>query len=140
MTFEEAVADFPMDAINTKFPNGTYSPWALVEHIRIAQWDILDYIQNKNYQEMQWPEDYWPDSEKKATEKDWNHTIQQFKNDQGVLAQIVENSVIDLSAPIPHTKSATVLGEILLVTDHNAYHIGEFAIIRQVMGTWRNHS
>lgn len=136
MTFKDATANFPEKAMNTTFPNGTYTPWDLLEHIRITQWDILNFIQNPNYKEMSWPNDYWPPKDKKATKKDWEDTLKQFEKDSKELGKIVSDSKIDLYAKISHGSGQTVFREILLVADHNAYHIGEFAIIRQVMGTW----
>jgi hypothetical protein len=137
MPFEDAVADFPPPArINDVFPNGTYTPWHLLEHLRISQWDILDFIRNPNYQEMEWPKDYWPAPDSQATESDWQRTIAQFQDDMRQLQQMVADPRTDLHTPIPHGTGQTILREMLLVADHNAYHIGEFAIMRQVMGTW----
>jgi DinB superfamily len=136
MTFEEAVADFPMDHINTMFPHGTYTPWHLLEHIRLSQWDILDFIRNPQYKELEWPRDYWPSPDQKATEQEWRQTIALFKADAKELQALAANLDIDLYARIPHGTGQIVLRELLLVADHNAYHIGEFAIARQMMGTW----
>ncbi len=136
MPFSEAVADFPQKLMNTVFPNGTYSPWDLLEHIRITQWDILDFTKNTDYKEIKWPDDYWPPKGKKATKKEWERTIKQFQKDLGELQKIAKNPKTDLYAKIPHGTGQTILREILLVADHNAYHIGEFTIMRQVMKTW----
>lgn len=136
MTLEEATKDFPISQINANFHNGTYSSWHLLEHIRRAQWDILDFIRNPNYKEMEWPKDYWPAKGEKATKKDWDNTLAMFKKDSKELQSIVTNPKTDLYAKIPHGTGQTILREILLVADHNAYHIGEFAIMRQVMNTW----
>jgi hypothetical protein len=140
MTFEEAVEDFPMASINTFFPNGTYTPWHLLEHLRITQWDILDFIRNPNYQEIEWPKDYWPPQDQKATEEDWKQTISSFQADTQALQALVIDPQTDLYVAIPHGSGQTIFREILVVADHNAYHIGEFGIMRQVMGTWgKNH-
>jgi hypothetical protein len=136
MPFEEAIADFPMAHINTVFPNGTYTPWHLLEHLRISQWDILDFIRNPNYQEMEWPKDYWPPQDQQATPEDWERTVQSFQADMRQLQEMVKDPATDLYAKIPHGTGQTIFREMLLVADHNAYHIGEFAIMRQVMGTW----
>ena len=136
MTFEDAVAIFPMAQINTVFPNGTYTPWHLLEHLRISQWDILDFIRNPNYHEIEWPKDYWPPQDQQATPEDWNRTIAGFQADLHALQDLVRDPATDLMAKIPHGTGQTVLREILTVADHNAYHIGEFAIMRQAMGTW----
>ena len=136
MPLKEAASEFPEKYINTLFPNGTYSPWALLEHIRITQWDILDFIRNPNYAEISWPDDYWPQKNKKATKKEWDNSLSQFEKDVLELEKIVKNPKTDLYVKIPHGDGQTILREILLVTDHNAYHIGEFAIMRQAMKTW----
>ncbi len=136
MSFEEAVADFPDDAMNTRFPNGEYTPWHLLEHMRLTQWDILDFIRNPEYQEREWPADYWPPRDKRAAREDWDNTIRGFLSDRHALEALVADSATDLNAPIPHGSGQTIAREILVVSDHNAYHTGEFAIMRQVMGTW----
>ncbi len=96
MTFEEAIEDFPMDKINIKFPNGMYSSWGLLEHLRLTQWDILDFMTKSNYKEPNWPADYWPPEDKKASEKDWSMTVQSFKKDLRKLEDIVLNPKTDL--------------------------------------------
>ena len=136
MTFDEAVANFPMDAINWRPPNVPYTPWHLLEHLRRAQWDILDFIRNPNYREMQWPDDYWPAPDAQADTAAWEQTIATFHADLNAIEDLVNDPQTDLSATVPHGDGQTILREILLVADHNAYHIGEFAILRQVMGTW----
>lgn len=136
MSFDRAVANFPMDQINAKPPNVPYTPWHLLEHIRIAQWDILEFIRNPDHVSPSWPDGYWPDGNAQADEKDWKKTIDSFHADLRALQNIVKDPNTDLYAPIPHAKDYTILREILVVSDHSAYHIGEFAILRQVMGTW----
>lgn len=141
MSFEDAVADYPMDHINTLFPNGSYSAWHLLEHLRLTQWDILDFIRNPHYEERSWPRDYWPPCDQRATPDDWQQTIRDFLSDQEALRAIIMEPETDLWAPIPWGTGQTVAREIMVVSDHNAYHIGEFAIMRQVMGTWgKSHS
>jgi hypothetical protein len=136
MPFEAAVAEYPMSHINTLFPNGTYSAWHLVEHLRLAQWDILDFIRNPQYRELSWPEDYWPPRDQQATPDDWQRTIRDFLADRQALRAMIMDPQTDLWAPIPQGTGQTVAREIMVVADHNAYHIGELAIMRQVMGTW----
>jgi len=136
MPLEEAVADFPMDRINESFPNGTYSAWCLLEHIRISQWDILDFIRNKDYVEIEWPKDYWPEPGTRATPEQWQQTLDTFVADRQSLVDIVMDPATDLYTKIPWGTGQTIMREILVVTDHNAYHAGEFAIMRQAMSTW----
>jgi hypothetical protein len=134
--FDKAVKYFPLGEINTVFPNLPYSPWQLLEHIRITEWDILDFIRNKNYKWIKWPEDYWPSKSKKATEKDWKNSIAMFNRDSKELERIVKNPKTDLYAKIPHGKGQTILREMLVVADHNAYHLGELVIMRRAMKIW----
>lgn len=140
MSFDEAVRHFPVDRINEKLPNADYSPWALLEHMRIAQEDILDFIKNPNYEEKEWPKDYWPPRGKKATQTDWEKTINEFKRDFAEMESIVKDPKTDLYRGIPWGDGITILREIVTLASHNAFHLGEFAIIRQAMGTWdRSH-
>ena len=133
MTLEDAIEDFPVDKINDVFPHGTYSSWQLFEHIRRTQFDILNFIANPEYEELSWPEDYWP-SEKQVAQKEWNETIIAYQKDLSSLVNIVKHE--DLYKKIPHGTGQILLREILLVIDHTSYHTGEFAIMRQIMNTW----
>jgi hypothetical protein len=137
MSFAEAVKDFPIAKINVKFPNGEYSAWGLLEHIRITQNDILDFVTNSKYQDKSWPKDYWPDPKTVASMSDWHLTIKLFHQDQQALVDLVNDQKTNLFVKIPHGTGQNILKEIMVVADHNAYHIGEFAIIRQVVGTWK---
>jgi hypothetical protein len=136
MPFEEAVADFPDEAINLRPPNVPYTPWHLLEHLRMAQHDILDYITNRGYLEPGWPEDYWPAADATATPADVAATVDAFRADRQALRDLVADAATDLLAPIPGTPGHTIVREVRLLGDHNAYHVGEFAILRQVTGTW----
>lgn len=137
MTFEEAVRDFPLTQINARPLNVEYSFWHLLEHLRIAQWDILDYIRNPDYKAIEWPRDYWPARSAVTDEAGWKATIAQFLEDQAALVALVQDPQTDLNAPIPHGYDGhTILREILVVADHNAYHIGELGILRQIAGLW----
>jgi len=136
MTFAEAVADFPDGAINRRPPNVPYSPWQLLEHIRLTQLDILEYVVNPNYVEGSWPDDYWPAADATATPKQFAETIRGYLADRQALADLVADRTRDLFAVIPDSPGHTLLREIRIVADHTAYHVGEFAILRQVMGTW----
>jgi hypothetical protein len=136
MPFEEAVADFPDDAINQRPPNVDYTPWHLLEHLRLTQVDILEYVLGDNYVELTWPDDFWPDRDATATREQWDETIRLFLADLAALRALVLDPARDLLAVLPGTPGHTLLREVRIVADHNAYHVGEFAILRQVMGTW----
>ncbi|MFC2054678.1 DinB family protein [Chloroflexota bacterium] len=139
MNFDQAVADFQIQNINTKPPNVSYTPWYLLEHLRIAQWDILEFIRDPKHVSPVWPEGYWPSENYEADQAKWDKTIIDFYADMETLQDMVANPHTNLYAPIPHAPDYTILREILLVADHNAYHIGEFAILRQVMNNWQSN-
>jgi hypothetical protein len=135
--FDGVVKDFPAEHYNTRPANTPYSFWHLLEHLRITQWDILDYIQNSNYQHREWPKGYWPDPELDTDATGWNKTIQQFHEDLQALIDIVNDPKTDLYVQIPHAQEGhTILREINIIATHNAYHIGELGILRGVMGLW----
>lgn len=136
MPFDEAVADFPDDAINRRPPNVEYTPWHLLEHLRLTQADILDYVINEHYVEPSWPADYWPARDAMAARDVFDQTIRDFRADLVALRELVLDPAHDLFAVIPGTPGHTLLREARIDADHNAYHVGEFAILRQVMGTW----
>ncbi len=137
MLFEDAVADFPVEHINTRPPHLDYSFWHLLEHIRICQYDILDYIRNPEYVTPEFPAGVWPDKSAECDQVGWEQTINQFYADRQALVDIIENPETDFYTPIPHGWDGhNILREILVVADHNAYHIGEFGILRQLMALW----
>ena len=137
MLFEDAVADFPEAHINSQLPGVDYSFWHLLEHIRICQDDILDYIRNPNYEALDFPAGVWPAQDAVTDMAGWQETIRQFYADRQALVAIIEDPDTDFYTPIPHGWDGhNILREIFIVADHNAYHIGEFAILRQVMNLW----
>jgi hypothetical protein len=136
MGFEEVVADFPMTLINTRPPHVDYTPWHLVEHIRITQWDILEFVRNPRHVSPDWPGGYWPERTSEASPKQWSNTLAAFRKDMRDVEALATDPATDLFRVIPHGSGQTILREILLVADHNAYHIGELGILRQVMQAW----
>jgi hypothetical protein len=136
MPFVEAVADFPDGAINLRPPNIDYTPWHLIEHVRLTQADILDYVVNPNYVEPSWPADYWPDRDAMATREEFDETVRGVIADKDALKALVLDPERDLFAVIPGSPGHTLLREVRVDADHNAYHVGEFGILRQIMGTW----
>ena len=136
MRLDDAIEDFPMTDINKKFPRSTYSAYGAMEHIRRTQWDILDFIRNPDYKEQDWPADYWPAKDYKATAEDWNKSVKGYKKDLEELVKIVEDPKTDLYAKIPWGTGQIILREILLVADHTAYEIGEMATARRAFKHW----
>ena len=136
MRFEEAVAQFPDSAINSYAPNVSYTPWHLLEHLRLTQLDILRYINDPSYESPPWPAGYWPATDAVATPAQFAETVRSFLADRASLRGLITDRSVDLFAVLPGTPGHTILREIRIVADHNAYHVGEFAVLRQVMGTW----
>lgn len=136
MSLKDAVKDFPIAQANTRPPNVSYTPWHLLEHIRRTQHDILEFLKNPHYATIQWPDDYWPAQDEQADAAAWQKTLDGFNEDMQELVAITQDRSLDLYAPLPHGSGQNRVREIQLVADHNAYHIGEFAILRQVMQTW----
>lgn len=136
MSLEQATNSFPMDRINERPPNVPYTPWALLEHIRRSQEDILKFIQDPEYTSPPWPKGYWPEEGDEADEAMWMSTLDGYRADLKSLRDMVEDPDADLTGDLPHASGYSLLREVLLASDHTAYHVGEFAILRQVMGTW----
>lgn len=134
MSFEDAVAEFPAAHINTRPPHVAYSFWGLLEHLRLTQDDILRYLTDPGYEEMTWPRDYWPDPAAEATPAEWDASVSGFLRDREALAAMIEQH--DLLMPVPSHPQHTLLREVLIIIDHNAYHIGELAGLRQVAEAW----
>ena len=136
MSLEDAVANFPMEHINSHPPNVPYTFWHLLEHLRIAQSDILEFILDPDYKSPSWPEGYWPAPDAVAGPEEWEQTLASFAEDQEELLDLAQDPDNDLLAELPHAPGYTILREIMVAADHNAYHIGELGILRQVMGLW----
>jgi DinB superfamily len=134
--FDAAVEGIPEEFRGKRA--GAHSPWELVEHIRIAQHDILDFSRNKDYEEMEWPKDYWPRSPAPSSAVEWNRSIEAFRKDREALGQLALDTSIDLTATIPHGSGQTYLREIVLAADHTAYHVGQLILVRQLLGIWKS--
>ena len=134
--FDKAVADLS-EPLRGRVPQGLpYSPWQLVEHMRITQHDILDFCRNPAYQEVSWPDDYWPRSPAPPSASAWDETLRRFREDRAALQGLARDPAIDLAARIPHGTGQTYLRELLLVADHTAYHVGELIVVRRLLGAW----
>jgi uncharacterized damage-inducible protein DinB len=136
VTFQDAVANFPLEKINSRTALIPYSPWELVEHMRIAQYDIFDFIKNANYVERKWPDEYWPPKAQKASEEMWIKTIKDFRKDLQALKEIAKDPQTDFTSPLPHAPTYTILREILLVADHNSYHVGQIISLRRALNIY----
>lgn len=135
--FEGALKDFPPALFNGKVEGVPYTPWQLLEHMRIAQWDIVEFSRTAAHASPEWPEGYWPDKSKEATEDDWRQSVEGFRADLRRMEALVEDESNDLYARIPHGDGQTLLREALLVADHNAYHLGALVTLRRALEAGR---
>jgi hypothetical protein len=135
VTFDAAIEGLPADVRNAKPGGLPHSPWRLLEHLRIAQWDILEFSRNERHVSPAWPEGYWPTDE--ATDASWDRSVGQFREDLDAMRALVTDPASDLFARIPWGDGQTLLREALLVADHNAYHLGEIVVVRRLLGAWK---
>lgn len=135
-SFDDAIRDLPADLRGVRPDHIPYSIWQLVEHIRIAQWDILEFSRDSSHQSPSWPSGYWPKEEIPAHEQDWENTLHQIRQDREAFIALLSNPEQDLYAPFPHGDGQNLLREALLIADHTAYHVGEIIIIRRLLGAW----
>ena len=135
-SFDSAVKGLPA-ALRGQVPQGLpYSPWQLVEHIRITQKDILEFCVAPSYTEKEWPKDYWPASAEPPSAKAWDESIASYRRDCVSLAKLTTDPKVDLTAPVPNGTGQTYLREVLLTADHTAYHVGELIVVRRLLGAW----
>ena len=134
--FDAAVKDLP-EELRGKRPKGAeHSPWELLEHLRIAQWDILEYAINPKHKSPEFPQGYWPESQGPASAEQWDKSVRGFRKDLKRLCDLVSSESTDLHAKIPHGEGQTILRQALLTADHNAYHVGQLVLVRRLLGAW----
>jgi len=135
--FDTAVRNLPA-ALRGKRPNGAeHSPWEILEHLRIAQGDILEFSRDPGHQSPAWPSGYWPATPEPPDDKAWDKSVRAFRRDLKAMSDLVANPATDLFARIPPGNGQTILREALLIADHNAYHLGELVLLRRLLGAWR---
>jgi len=135
VSFDDLIAAFPIDLINSEIEGVPYTPWQVLEHMRIAQWDILEFSRDAGHVSPKFPAGYWPSAGAVADEEKWNKTVSTFRTDLQALAELVDDPTRDLFAQISHGDGQTILREALLVADHNAYHLGTLALMKRVLET-----
>jgi uncharacterized damage-inducible protein DinB len=134
--FEAAVAGIPPELQGTQPAGLPYSPWQLLEHLRITQHDILEFCINSTYEEMAWPDDYWPQTAAPPNAAAWAASVKEFQRERQVLQALAQDRALDLNAKVPHGSGQTYLREIVLVADHTAYHVGQLILVRRLLGIW----
>ncbi len=135
--FEDVVRNLPAKLRGAKPAKFPHSPWMLLEHLRLAQWDILEFSRNAKHVSPEWPGGYWPTTGAPPNTAAWNRSIQQFRRDLKAMQRLVANSKTDLFARIPWGDGQTILREALLVADHNAYHLAQLVDVRRMLGAWK---
>jgi hypothetical protein len=133
---DHAVAELPADLRGVKPTGLPYSPWRLVEHLRIAQWDILQFCLDGQHVSPTFPEGYWPAGDAPPNSGAWDKSVEAFRADLRAMQDLVSSPATDLFAPLPHGQGQTILREALLVADHNAYHLGQLIVVRRLLGAW----
>ena len=135
--FDDVVKDIP-EKLRGAQPSGLpHSAWMLVEHLRLAQWDILEFSRNSKHKSPEWPKGYWPRTDTAPSAAAWNRSVHQFRKDLKAMQDLVVNPKTDLYAGIPWGDGQTILREALLLADHNAYHLGQLVDVRRALGAWK---
>lgn len=134
--FEQAIADLPKELRGAKVDGVPHTPWRLLEHMRICQWDILEFCRNSNHVSPEFPDGYWPKADAPSDSASWDQSVQHFRDDLQAMIDLVGDPSANLLAPIPHGDGQTILREALLVADHNAYHLGQLVFLRRCLGDW----
>ncbi len=136
-SLDAAVKDFP-PALYAKRPEGApHTAWQLLEHIRIALHDLLDFSTNPDYQAPKWPDGYWPKTDAPESAAAWNESVKAVKKDLKEFEKLAQNASVDLNARIPWGEDQTILREILLAGDHTSYHVGQLVMLRKQLGAWK---
>jgi uncharacterized damage-inducible protein DinB len=138
LDFAKAIAGLPAELRGAEPAGLPFSAWRLLEHMRIAQWDILEFSVNPRHVSPAWPDGYWPESDAPPSDRAWEKSVKEFRRDLKRMQDLVANPRTDLYARIPHGEGQTILREALLAADHNAYHLGQLVLMRRLLGAWRN--
>ena len=136
--FESAIADLPVEKQGARVGGTPNTPWRLLEHLRICQWDILEFSRNADHVSPKFPEGYWPADDEPPDGFAWDRSCQSFREDLQAMVDLVVDPATNLFARIPHGDGQTILREALLVADHNAYHLGQLVFLRRALGAWKD--
>lgn len=136
--FEDAINDFPANLRGERVANFPHTAWMLLEHLRIAQWDILEFSRNAKHKSPDWPSGYWPKEEAPPSANSWAKSVRGFQSDLKAMEKLVADPKSDLHKPFPWGNGQTLLREALLVADHNSYHLGQLVTLRRLLGAWKD--
>lgn len=138
VSLDETVSEIPTD-LRTVIPeNLPYSIWQLLEHIRITQWDIVEFCISPNHKSPKWPDEYWPEKTDSVDDKKWEETLAQIKSDRKRFFDLLNNEDTNLYSPLPHGDGQNIFREALLIADHTSYHLGEVLVLRRLLKCWKN--
>ena len=132
LSFDDFVNSFPADLCGRQIEGLPYTPWQVLEHMRLAQWDILEFSRDPDHISPEFPKGYWPNPDDLGNPTLWQQTIDQFQKDLKQMEALVADPSTDLHAKIPHGDGQTILREALLIADHNAYHLGTLAVMARI--------
>ena len=136
VNFDKAIAGLPVELCGVKPAGIPFTPWRLLEHLRICQWDILEFSRNPKHLSPEWPAGYWPEGDAPPDEAAWDKSVKAFCADLKAMQSLIANPSTNLYSQIPHGEGQTILREALLVADHNAYHLGQLVMVRRLLGAW----
>ena len=137
VTFTDAIAHLPAALRGAKPPGQPFTLWRLLEHIRISQWDIVEFTKSAKHVSPQWPAGYWPASDAPPDAAAWDKSVAQVERDLEEMLRLVRDPKVDLYARIPHGTGQTPLREALVLADHNSYHVGQLVLVRRLLGAWK---
>ena len=140
LDFDKAIAALPPALRGAKATGTPHTPWRLLEHMRIAQWDILEFSRNPRHVSPEFPDGYWPRGDAPSEDAAWDRSVAAFRADLQAMQNLIADPTTDLFAAIPHGEGQTILREALLVADHNAYHLGQLVLLRRLLGAWPGDS
>lgn len=136
-TFEQAVKDFPVPLRGQRPDGSPHTAWDLLEHLRIAQWDMLEFCRDPEHQSPKWPSGYWPATHEPPDDDAWDTSVRAFRLDAEAMEGLIADPASDLTKPLAWGKGQSLLREALQLADHNAYHIGELVFLRRLLGAWK---
>ena len=137
-SLNDALNNMPFALLGEKPDNLPYSIWQLTEHIRIAQWDILEFSGNPHHKSPKWPEEYWPEKKAPGSEAEWERSLEQIRKDRDSFIDLLKKAGDKLDIPFEHGTGQSLLKEALVLADHNSYHTGEIIILRRLLNAWHN--
>ena len=133
VSFDAFIKDFPLEKCGQRIEGLPYTAWQVLEHMRIAQWDILEFSRDAKHVSPKWPKGYWPDEGETGTDQLWNETVEKFRTDLTAFSDLISDPATDLFAKIPHGTGQTVLREVLVLADHNSNHLGALIVMARLL-------